>query len=314
MKFLGIDTSCYKTSLAVVDEYGQLLWEKRVALPVKGGEKGLRQSHALFVHLVAIPHLLEEGQKELNNTPYTAVGAAVKPRPLPDSYMPVFKVAETVGRSIAASSGVPFFPFSHQEGHIAAGIWSSAMAKDNFFCLHVSGGTTELLQIKINRKRQMEIKLIGGTEDLNAGQFIDRLGVEMGFPFPAGIHLEKLAKRAKGSVKLPVAVKETKLSFSGPATRASHLLKQGCPKEELARGIEICIAESLSAIVRAAQREYRLSALLIVGGVAANRFIRRYFEQKIDGLSLYFAPPLFSGDNAVGIAILTFRNFTKKSM
>ncbi|MGI6097979.1 MAG: O-sialoglycoprotein endopeptidase, partial [Dethiobacteria bacterium] len=241
------------------------------------------------------------------------VGAAVKPRPLPDSYMPVFKVAETVGRSIAASSGVPFFPFSHQEGHIAAGIWSSALSKNNFFCLHVSGGTTELLQVKINKENQMEIKLIGGTEDLNAGQFIDRIGVEMGFPFPAGIYLEKLAERAKGSISLPVAVKGTKLSFSGPATRATRLLQQGCPQEELARGIEVCIAESLSAIVRAARMEYKFSALLVVGGVAANRFIRRYLEQKINGLRLYFASPRFSGDNAVGIAILTFRNFTKKS-
>ncbi len=114
MGFLGIDTSCYTTSVAYLAD-GQLV-ERRKLLSVPQGKRGLRQSEALFQHLGNLPLLLEELSPQLGRI--THVAASTRPRPQEDSYLPVFKAGETVARSIAASLGCPFIETSPQVSQI----------------------------------------------------------------------------------------------------------------------------------------------------------------------------------------------------
>ncbi len=306
--YLGVDCSAYTTSLALVDQEERLLWERRKLLPVPEGGLGLRQSEAVFAHIRSLPGLWEEGAAVLKQAPLAAVAAAVRPRPRPDSYMPVFKVSQTAGELIARTLALPFFEYSHQEGHLSAGLWSAALPPGRYLAVHLSGGTTELLAVKQQEGGLLEIAVRGRGADLHAGQFVDRIGLALGFSFPAGPALERSARRGKtGAIRLPVAVQGSLISFSGPASQAQRLLEQGCNHSDLARAVELCIADSLAAALAAVEDHRTCEGILIVGGVAANSFIRERLLQSVSGAPLHFASPEFAGDNAVGLAVLAAR-------
>jgi len=105
MLFLGLDTSAYTTAAALVDQSEQLVWEKRELLSVPEGGLGLRQSEAVFAHLQTLPRLWAEGSAALKGAPLAAVAASIRPRPVEDSYMTVFKVSEAFGKFIAQTLG-----------------------------------------------------------------------------------------------------------------------------------------------------------------------------------------------------------------
>ena len=111
------------------------------------------------------------------------VAVSTRPRSTKDSYMPVFMAGFNTAKTIGSFLKIPVFEVTHQESHIEAGIWSSKHEMNPvFLSYHISGGTTEL--ILVNNTENTEIIKIGGSSDLNAGQFIDRIGVSMGIKFP----------------------------------------------------------------------------------------------------------------------------------
>lgn len=305
MAVLGIDTSCYTTAVALVAGR-QLVAEYRRVLDVSRGERGLSQSQALFQHLNNLPDLLELALHQAERL--DAVAVSSQPRSMPQSYMPVFLAGHGQARGLAAALGVPLFAVSHQEGHLEAGCWSSELAlPEQFVAVHLSGGTSELLLVERNQGNY-RLDLLGGSSDLNAGQLVDRVGVAMGLPFPAGPALEQLAREARGEVSIPSSVKGYNFSFSGPETHALRLLATGAAPEEVARAVEQCIAVSLEKVLRRARDEFGLQAALVVGGVAANTYLRQRLRQRLEhravGMRLGFARPEFSSDNAVGVALL----------
>jgi len=324
---LGIDTSCYTTSAALVSARS-LEWEARLPLSVKPGSKGLRQSEALFQHVKNFPTLM---QKMPDKIVVTAVAASARPRPVDGSYMPVFVAGTSFGESLAAVLRVPFFRTTHQEGHLEAAFQSMTPhetgapgknalgrgslendAQHQMLAVHISGGTTELLRAT-RRNAIWEIDLLGGSSDLSAGQFVDRVGQALGLPFPAGPHLEQLVMQAppeaKGSFMIPAPCEHYQISFSGPATAALRAIEKGTPPAEVAAAVFRCIASALAKMLRAAVAQEGISTILIVGGVAANILIR---EQLIDSLEqpgmggsrVFFGSPGLSGDNAVGVAYI----------
>lgn len=297
--FLGLDTSCYTTSLAILDEAGKLVRDWRKMLQVKDGEKGLRQSEAFFQHSKNIPLFFTETEEPI--LPKTlGIAASTRPRPREGSYMPVFLAGESIARSLAGGTGALYTASTHQEGHIMAGLWSAALPWEDFWVFHISGGTTEVLEVKRSRGASFHIKTAGGGEDLSAGQFIDRIGVRLGLPFPAGKHLECLALSAEDAMELPVALSQNKVSFSGPESQARRLLDKGISPAVLARSVEECIARSLAGLARQVIGDEKAN-VLFVGGVMANERIKGYLKQHVGG-HLAFASPEMSGDNAVGLA------------
>jgi N6-L-threonylcarbamoyladenine synthase len=309
--FIGIDTSCYTTSLAVVDETGKLVMERRKLLRVKPGEKGLRQSEAVFQHVQQLPRLLEDS---FGGVPLTAVAASTVPRPVAGSYLPVFNVGASFGETLAKLAGVPFVATSHQEGHLRAGLYQSAPPVKPFLAWHISGGTSELLYVT-PRPEGYRLEKIGGSTDLHVGQFVDRIGVALGAPFPAGPFLEQLALTAPESRQsLPVSVQGMAISFSGPATAAERLLRQGVPGPEVARQVFTGIARSLWQVTRQAAALYRVEQVLLVGGVASNRLIRDQLQQAgvALGLTVSCGAPELSSDNAAGVALLAYDRYQNR--
>lgn len=309
--YLSLDTSAYTTSLALVDQDETLIADCRIPLTVKEGHLGLRQSEAVFAHINNLPSLWQDKKKVLEGAELRAVAVSVKPRPVEGSYMPVFKVSEAFGLFLAQTMGLLYLPSTHQEGHVMAGLWSAALSQGRFLVLHLSGGTTEIISSEEQSPGTLKIELLGGSSDLNAGQFVDRLGQAMGLEFPAGPQMEELARCSRNSsLALPLAVKGGEISFSGPASQAERLLQQGCCKEDLARAIETCIADSMSDAVENLQLltdDY--NGIMAVGGVTANIYIRERIKYNLSGWKIFFAKPEYASDNAVGLAIQAARRF-----
>lgn len=299
---LGLDTSCYVTSLALVDEVGGVLLNARAPLPVAPGERGLRQSEAVFAHVRQLPALFGEHAPLLASVQVVAVAASVAPRPLSDSYMPVFRVGEGQGKVYAQALGVPFFSTNHQDGHIAAALLESGLVRtDAFLALHLSGGTTELLWYRAG-----ETALLGGTLDLHAGQLVDRIGVGMGCPFPAGKHLEALAQQGQARGLLGVSCEGMSCHLSGAEAQAKRLLDQGVAKVDVAAEVYDFLARTVLRLLEAGMAETREKRALLAGGVASSALLRALLTARVAKRRLpilvHFAKPDLSGDNAVGVA------------
>lgn len=309
--YLGIDTSAYTTSLAVVDDQGNILQDERILLSVPDGERGLRQSEAVFQHVKNLPLLFEKVRGISSRL--SAVAASTKPRPAEESYMPVFKAGESAARVLSLSSGIPLYTVSHQEGHVMAGIYNnpSLLAREEFLVVHFSGGTSEVLHVKRGTASFFDMEECVRGLDIHAGQLVDRIGVAMGLPFPAGKEMEKLALKVEekeGMLAIPSSVSKEGFSFSGAETMALRLWEKGCSREELAFAVLRVIANTLEKVLLMVSKERGVKDVLLVGGVMSNRLIKERLTKRLEhkgvGLRLYFAYPHLSTDNAVGVALL----------
>ena len=301
MAYLGIDTSNYTTSAALFD--GENIVQQKKLLPVKPGELGLRQSDAVFHHVRQLPDIL--AALKLSDAKIDAVGVSVRPRPIDGSYMPCFESGHTAARILSDALGVPLFRFSHQEGHIAAAAYSSGFApkKDEPFCaFHVSGGTTEA--VKVNKTDTgFDIEYISGSLDLKAGQTIDRVANMLSLPFPGGAELEKLALKWNEPCKgIKICGKGMDICLSGVENICRKLVDSGEPREKVARVCIEYIMRSLAYMADAIREKYADIPLLFAGGVMSCSIIKNEFSKRYGA---YFAEPVFSCDNAAGIAILT---------
>lgn len=312
--FLGIDTSNYTSSAALYDDRTGTITMRRQLLKVRPGEKGLRQSDAVFAHLKNLPPLAEDllrGKSEA----LSAVGASVRPRDLDDSYMPCFEAGNASARVTASAAGIPFYDFSHQAGHIAAALFSAdalKLLKTRFIAFHVSGGTTEAVlctppdDCPGNNAGLGSIaphtEIIARSLDLKAGQAVDRVGVMLGLPFPAGLQLEKLALASKKKYSIKPCLKGADCCLSGIENLCAAKNTAGEDKCDIARFCIESILAALDGMAEAVMNRYPGIPLLFAGGVMSNSIMRNYLADKYGAL---FAKPEYSSDNAAGIAVLT---------
>lgn len=299
MNILGIDTSNYTTSVALVTDEG--FRHERLILEVASGERGLRQSSALFLHTKNLPALMERlapvGKID-------AVSYSDKPRDEEGSYMPCFLAGEAVARSIAAANSVPALRFSHQAGHIMAAVTTCEnpdIANFPMLCFHVSGGTTELVYSTPSDKNGFDVKIVGGTADISAGQLIDRTGVLLGMKFPCGGELERLAEKA-AKQKVRISAKGSFCNYSGAENTAAKMLHDGIGSAETARYVLDFCSASIVASVRAARKDYGNIPVLFAGGVMRDMIVRRELEGELE--NIFFGSVELSSDNAVGTAWL----------
>lgn len=301
--YLAIDTSNYTTSTAIYTD-GNIIQAKKL-LPVKEGELGLRQSDAVFHHTIQLPQMIEQlaAQTQLNSV--TAIGASFTPRQVEGSYMPCFTVGSGFARGLSAVMNVPLYSFSHQQGHIAAAIYSSKqynLFNEKHLAFHISGGTTEALIVSPDKENIISATLVGKTLDLNAGQLVDRVGVMLQLPFPCGKHIEQLALNFFGKIKTKPTIKDCNCCLSGVQNICEKMYKEGISKEEISAFVLKYIEDTLYKMTLNIFDTYGKMPVLFAGGVMSNSIIRNNLTEK---LGAYFAEPEFSTDNAAGVAVLT---------
>lgn len=328
---LGIDTSNYTTSLSVTNQQGEVLSDRRKLLEVKQGERGLRQSDAVFQHLRNFPSLLDLVKSDLGNEGWaniSAVSVSSRPRPILGSYMPCFLAGKHFGEVISSTLAVPLYQFSHQEGHIEAIKFFSEFknCQDNLLAWHLSGGTCELLKVSQNSSdcdQAYRIDIIGGSKDISFGQLLDRIGVTLGYSFPAGAYLDKLAMNEgisafnlKGCRVMELSkinLKGLWFNLSGIETQAERKIKEESmcnsyfSQEEyigaLVKNIFENISDCLVNVTSKAIQETNITKVIFAGGVSVSRYIQKKLYEKI-GRYISFGYSKYASDNSVGISLL----------
>ena len=303
MSVIGIDTSNYTTSIAFYDGIGGENCSR--LLPVKQGELGLRQSDAVFAHIKSLPELSGRLFSHVQKENITAVGVSTRPRAVDGSYMPCFMVGYSHAKMLSDLLCVPLVEVSHQQGHVAASLWSAArldLMDQPHLAWHLSGGTTELLLVEPDGKNVICTK-IGGTTDISAGQLIDRTGQLLELPFPSGKHLDLLSKEATLKDVFKVKCSNMEFSLSGVQNKVQQFHSQhGTPAETAAYALR-CVAKAVYLATEQALKAYPGLPVVFSGGVASNSLLR----EVIAPLNPVFAQPQFSTDNAMGTAVLAYR-------
>lgn len=300
-RYLGIDTSNYTTSLALLDtDSGELRQVKRL-LPVKPGELGLRQSDAVFHHTRQLPELMEE----LGVIRADGIGVSEKPTEEEGSYMPCFLAGLGLARSLSAAFGVPLSRFTHQQGHVAAAMYGAGhleLLETGCVAFHVSGGTTEAMLVTPDEIGGFHCAVCAGSLDLKAGQLIDRVGQMLGLPFPAGPALERLAGETQRRFRVVPSLKGADCHLSGVENQCRRHWEQGMPAAEVAQFCLDSVLAALSGMTAVLGAEYPEKPFLYAGGVMSNGYLKQELTARFAGC---FAPPSFSADNAAGVAVLT---------
>ena len=301
---LGLDTSNYTTSAAWFD--GEKGDNAGKLLEVPEGALGLRQSDALFQHVKRMPEIMEALKGTGMPKDLIGVGASTRPREVEGSYMPCFLAGESQARAMATALELPFFPCSHQQGHIAAAAWSAGrmdLLDKPHLVWHLSGGTTELLHV-VPDGVMVKAECIGGTSDISAGQLIDRTGKRLGLAFPAGKAVDALSLQAEKKERFKVKVKDCTFSFSGIENKMNALADQGWAPADICWYVLASVIYGVEQATKQALELYPGLPVLCAGGVASNQLLR---QTMVKTSGAVFAEPRFSTDNAMGVAILTWR-------
>ena len=304
MLTLGLDTSNYATSLAVFDtDAGEVVCDCKRFLPVRQGQLGLRQSDALFHHTAALPDLFRELGSKADLTKIGAVGVSTRPRPVEGSYMPCFLAGVSAATAFAAARGLPLISTTHQQGHLAAALFAAdaRLFERETLVFHVSGGTTDLLLYQ----GMEHITPLGTSSDLYAGQAVDRLGVRLGYAFPAGVSVSEQAALCHEPIKPRATVRGMDCSLSGLENQCIKLLEQGKDAPYVCKYCLLCVAETLLRMARAALEQYPGLPVVFAGGVMSSETVRGYVTTRLPGAR--FVPGKFASDNAIGVSILAAR-------
>lgn len=219
--------------------------------------------------------------------------------------MPCFMVGYSHAKLLADALGVPLVECSHQQGHVAASLWSAGrldLMEQPHLAWHLSGGTTELLLVEPDGKI-VSCKRIGGTTDISAGQLIDRTGQLLCLPFPSGKHLDALSTEAAMNDTFRVKCDATEFSLSGVQNKVQQFHEANRNVTETAAYALRCVSYAVLRATENARRLYPGLPVVFSGGVASNTMLRSIMSP-VDPI---FAQPQYSTDNALGVAVLTQR-------
>lgn len=311
---IGIDTSCYTTSIAAITLNREIVFNEKIMLNVKNGERGLRQSDAVFQHIKNFGEISERLKKHIHKKGYKVemICASAKPRDVEESYMPVFEVGKNFAKTMAAIFDCEMLETTHQENHIAASLYGCGKEDlERFISVHMSGGTMEiLLTEKCNKGYKTEI--VGGTKDISFGQLIDRVGVKMGYDFPAGKYVDENALLCKEDVMsgLKTSVKDGYMNISGLENQVYKLMEEK-DKYYVSKAVMNAAIKSLEKALRFVCDKYDIEDVVFVGGVASSKYISEKLSKKLqrNNINSFFTDGAYSSDNACGCAIIGLDNF-----
>lgn len=218
--------------------------------------------------------------------------------------MPCFLAGVSAATAFARARGILLVHTTHQQGHAAAALFAAKgeeLFRQKVLLFHISGGTTDLLLCDEVR----QITTLGTSSDLYAGQAVDRVGVKLGFPFPAGAEVSRLAALCEEPIRPKSSVKGMTCSLSGLENQCNALLQAGKSPEYVCKYCLLCVADTVVRMTKAAQKEYPGLPVVCAGGVMSSDIIRVWVQQRLP--QVYFVPGRYSSDNAIGVSILAAR-------
>jgi N6-L-threonylcarbamoyladenine synthase len=314
MIVLGIETSCDETSVAIVKKknrflLGDVLSENTLS-QVKKHKKfgGVVPELASREHSNTLDYLVKKTLKEsgLSLCEIDAFAATLGP-----GLLGGLIVGSNYAKTLALTTKKPFVAVNHLQGHILV-TRMKRIIKFPFLCLLVSGGHTQMLLVR----KYNDFKLIGETLDDAIGEAFDKVAKLMGYSYPGGPIIEKLALKAKKKVNfnLPeplINSKNFNFSFSGIKTATRKIIDSSFDKKlkcELAKNFQDCVTNCLitkcSKAIDLYKKKKKINSFVLAGGVASNKFIREKFINLCAKKSVQFIVPEqdLCVDNATMIA------------
>ena len=308
MKVLGIETSCDETGVALYDTARGLLahaLHSQIAMHEAYG--GVVPELASRDHIRRVVPLAERvlADASCRRSDIDAIAFTEGP-----GLAGALLVGASVANALAFALGKPAIGVHHMEGHLLSPLLSSPQPEFPFVALLVSGGHTELYEVR----GVGDYALLGQTLDDAAGEAFDKTAKLLGLPYPGGPALEKLALRGRqGAARLPrpmLGSGDLDLSFSGLKTAVATLARKETlsdqRKADLARAFQEAIVDVLAGKAMTALDQTALARLVVAGGVGANAALRRRLAAAAaERRAEVFFPALeFCTDNGAMIALV----------
>lgn len=304
---LGIETSCDETAVAIVKN-GKEIMASVVASQIESHKRfgGVVPEVASRHHVEAITLVLEEAleKAEMDYGEIDAIAVTEGP-----GLVGALLIGVNAAKALAFAHSIPLVGVHHIAGHIYANRLVKEM-KFPLLSLVVSGGHTELVYMK----EHGSFKVLGETRDDAAGEAYDKVARTLKLPYPGGPHIDRLAHEGKDTLNLPRAWLEEgsyDFSFSGLKSSVINTLhnaqQRGVDIEpaDLAASFQSSVIDVLVTKTIAAAKEYNVKQVLLAGGVAANKGLRKVLEEKfaeIENIDLVIPPLSLCTDNAAMIA------------
>ncbi|MPM81864.1 tRNA N6-adenosine threonylcarbamoyltransferase [bioreactor metagenome] len=304
---LGFDTSCYTTSIAAISLNKEIVLNEKIILKVKKDNKGLRQSEAVFQHINNMGELSQIINEKLKSYNIVGICVSTKPRPVDNSYMPVFSVGYNFAKLLSSINNCPFYETTHQENHIEASLFKSNLEnKDKFLAVHMSGGTTEILLVE-KKDANYKIEIVGGSLDVSFGQLVDRLGVKLNYNFPCGKYIDENALKHSEKIKsgLKTSVRQGYMNLSGIENQINKIIHD-YNEEYLSKILLDTLVRSMYKSLTYICEKYELKEVVFGGGVSASEYIKKELSEKLSrkNVKAYFTNQEYATDNGVGCAII----------
>ena len=303
MNVLGIDTSCDDTGVGIVKD-GRVLSNVIASQALHRAFGGIMPELASREHLTSIDRVLEMALSEsgLRLEDIDAIAATRGPG-LAGSLLVGFSYA----KALAFALQKPFYAMHHLEGHIQAALASDPALEPPYLALVVSGGHTHLFDVP---KAGVYV-LVGATRDDAAGEAFDKVARLLDLGFPGGPAIGQAALSGDPKVHpfaVPLRV-QTGFDFSYSGIKnAARLAVEARSRGELtasvadlAASFQKAVVESLVTTTSRAARAFQRETIIISGGVAANRALRKAFQAT--GFRALFPPGGLNTDNGAMIAL-----------
>ena len=300
---LGIETSCDETAAAVLDADGRILAEAVYSqLQEHAPFGGVVPEVAARAHLARLPGLVRGVMAEagLGFAELGAVAATAGP-----GLIGGLIVGATYAKGVAMAQGLPFVAVNHLEAHALTAMLTEPGTRFPYLLLLVSGGHCQCVAVR----GLGDYRRLGSTLDDAVGEAFDKSAKLLGLPWPGGPALERLAvsgdPRALPLPRPLLGRAGCDFSFSGLKTAVSRAVQKGFAAADIAAGFQAAVADVLADRVRHALRMMpEATALVVAGGVAANRAVRQALagEAMRAGLPLLAPPIRLCTDNAVMVA------------
>jgi len=335
MIILAVETSCDDTGIAILEIREKLsspfkILSNVVSSQVKLHKKygGVYPSLAKREHQKNLPLVLEKALKEAKNPKLDLLAVTIGP-----GLEPCLWTGINFAIDLAKKMNLPLVPVNHVEAHILVnfinGPWMKThdrrfLSREIFpaVCLVVSGGHTQLILMKSIGN----YKILGETRDDAAGECLDKTARILGLGYPGGPAVAQFASRFKtyrrrASVRLPrpmIYTKDYDFSFSGLKTAVLYEFKKRSPKirgskkyiREMGFGVQQAVIDVLIKKTMKAAKNYKAKSIIIGGGVAANKELRKQFAEKIRKeipYSKFYIPDSeYCTDNGLMAAIVAY--------
>ena len=307
MVVLGIETSCDETAVALY-EGGRGLLANRVFSQVELHRRhgGVVPELASRDHIERLLPMIEEALAEAALPAQAIEGIAYTAGP---GLIGALLVGASVARSLGYARGLPVVGVHHLEGHLLAPQLEPGAPDFPFVALQVSGGHTMLVEVR----GVGSYRILGETQDDAAGEAFDKTAKLLGLGYPGGPELAALAERGRDGVfEFPRPMLDRPgldFSFSGLKTAVVVAVRgrvlDDAARADVARGFENAMVDTLVAKSLRALKLTGLDALVVAGGVGANRRLRESLAKAVAAARarVYFPRPEFCTDNAAMIAL-----------